>query len=79
MVKELVLPFGTLKLPAFFPDATLGVVRCLDAEDALAAGKALMAAGVKLRPAFAGTGYDETVRFFADFSSRLYFMEAEEE
>ena len=37
MVKELVLPFGTLKLPAFFPDATLGVVRCLDAEDALAA------------------------------------------
>ena len=49
-----------------------------EAEDALAAGEALMAAGVKLRPAFAGTGYDETVRFFADFSSRLYFMEAEE-
>ena len=50
-----------------------------EAEDALAAGETLMAAGVKLRPAFAGTGYDETVRFFADFSSRLYFMEAEED
>ena len=49
-----------------------------EAEDCVAAGETLMAAGVKLRPAFAGTGYDETVRYFADFSSRLYFMEAEE-
>ena len=32
-------------------------------------------AGVKLKPAFAGTGYDERVRFFPDFGARLYFME----
>ena len=37
-----------------------------------------MHAGVKLAPAFAATGYDERVRFFPDFFSRLYFMEAEE-
>ena len=47
-------------------------------EDTLASGESLMSAGVKLAPAFGGTGYDETVRFFVDFSSRLYFMEREE-
>ena len=41
-------------------------------------GDTLMYAGVKLHPAFAGTGFDENVRLFQDFSSRLYFMEAEE-
>ena len=38
----------------------------------------MMYAGVKLAPAFAATGYDERVRFYPDFFSRLYFMEAEE-
>ncbi|HEX9037623.1 MAG TPA: tRNA guanosine(34) transglycosylase Tgt [Ktedonobacterales bacterium] len=33
---ELRLPHGTLALPAFLPDATLGVVRSVDAEDLLA-------------------------------------------
>jgi len=46
-----------------------------ETEDMTADGRTLMA-GVKLKPAFSGTGYDETVRFFSDFSSRLYFMEA---
>jgi len=35
MLKELKLNHGTVKLPAFFPDATNGVVRCLDATDLL--------------------------------------------
>ena len=33
MENKLVLPHGTVKLPAFFPDGTYGVVRCLDMED----------------------------------------------
>jgi len=41
-------------------------------------GDALMEAGVKLKPAFAGTGYDERVRFFTDFAARLYFMEKQD-
>ena len=47
-------------------------------EDLLASGRLLMSSGVVLKQAFAGTGYNEEVRFFQDFSSRLYFMEAEE-
>jgi alpha-galactosidase len=45
-------------------------------EETTASGALLMHAGVKLAPAFAATGYDERVRFFPDFFSRLYFMEA---
>ena len=47
-------------------------------EDYHLPGSVLMNAGVKLSPAFAGTGYDENVRFFQDFSSRMYYMIAEE-
>ena len=43
-----------------------------------AAGGTLERSGVQLKPAFAGTGYDQRVRFFPDFFSRLYFMEAED-
>jgi len=32
-MKELILPHGKVKLPAFFPDGTRGVVRCVDAAD----------------------------------------------
>ena len=48
-----------------------------ETEDIKAAGRTLMA-GVKLKQAFSGTGYNEEVRYFVDFSSRLYFMAAEE-
>ncbi len=48
-----------------------------ETEDGHAFGSALMEEGVHLAPAFGGTGYDERVRFFQDFSSRMYFMEAE--
>jgi alpha-galactosidase len=41
-------------------------------------GSVLMS-GVKLKGGFAGTGYDENTRFFQDFASRMYFMEAVEE
>ena len=49
-----------------------------DREEVTASGALLMHAGVKLAPAFAATGFDERVRFFPDFFSRLYFMEAVE-
>jgi queuine tRNA-ribosyltransferase len=31
--QELILPHGTVRLPAFFPDGTRGVVRCVDSAD----------------------------------------------
>lgn len=40
-------------------------------------GDSLMYSGVKLQPAFGGTGYNEQVRYFQDFESRMYFIEAE--
>ena len=46
-------------------------------EDLLATGRLLADAGVALKQGFAGTGYNEDVRYFQDFSSRLYFMKAE--
>ena len=49
-----------------------------DREEVTASGALLMHAGVKLAPSFAATGFDERVRFFPDFFSRLYFMEAVE-
>lgn len=47
-----------------------------EAEDYYLYGDALMNSGVKLQPAFGGTGFDERVRYFQDFESRIYFMEA---
>lgn len=49
-----------------------------ETEDHRASGSVLMS-GVKLSGGFAGTGYDEHTRFFPDFASRMYFMEAVEE
>lgn len=39
-------------------------------------GDALMYSGVKLKQGFSGTGYNENVRYFQDFSSELLFMES---
>lgn len=47
-------------------------------EDLYAYGDTLMYGGVRLKQGFAGTGYDDQVRFFQDFGSRMYFMEAAE-
>lgn len=49
-----------------------------ETEDLTACGDVLMYGGVKLKSAFAATGYDENVRYFPDFGCRMYFMEREE-
>lgn len=48
-------------------------------EDITAYGDVFMEAGINLKPGFGGTGYDDRVRFFPDFASRLYFMDKVEE
>lgn len=50
-----------------------------ETEDVTAYGDTLMEAGVKLKPAFSGTGFDERVRFFPDFAARLYYMDKVQE
>lgn len=50
-----------------------------ETESCIVWGDELMYHGVKLKAAFASTGYNDQVRFFQDFGSRMYFMEAEEE
>ena len=45
-------------------------------EDYMVGGDVLCEAGVKLKQGFAGTGYNDQVRFFPDFGSRIYFMKA---
>jgi alpha-galactosidase len=46
-----------------------------ETEDCAAYGDTLMYNGIKLRQAFAATGYNDEVRYFQDFGSRMYFME----
>ena len=48
-----------------------------EAEDAVASGMVLMSTGVALKPAFSGTGFNENVRVFPDFSLRMYFVESQ--
>lgn len=47
-------------------------------EEYHASGDTLMYGGVHLSPAFGGTGYSNQIRYYQDFASRMYFMEAEE-
>ena len=47
-----------------------------EAEDVTASGMVLMSTGVALKPAFSGTGFNENVRVFPDFSLRMYFIES---
>ena len=47
-----------------------------ETEDFRAYGDTLMYGGVRLSQAFAGTGYNDQVRYFPDFGSRMYFMES---
>ena len=48
-------------------------------EDHVMSGSALMHAGLKLKSAFSGCGYSDDMRFYPDFASRMYFIEAQEE
>ena len=47
-------------------------------EHYMAYGDTLMNHGVYLKQAYSGTGYNENVRYYPDFASRLYFMSAEQ-
>ena len=47
-------------------------------EDITVSGSVLMSGSIALRPAFSGTGFNDNVRVFPDFSSRMYFIEAVE-
>lgn len=46
-----------------------------EVEDSTAYGDVFNHAGVKLKPAFGGTGYNDNVRLFKDYASRLYLWE----
>lgn len=48
-----------------------------EVEDYVVPGDLINEAGIWLKQGFQGTGYDDDIRVFHDFSSRLYFMEAE--
>ena len=47
-----------------------------EAEEYTAKGSVLMNAGAALSQPFSGTGFNEKVRLFPDFASRMYFIEA---
>ena len=49
-----------------------------ETEDTSVYGDTLMYHGIKLKQAFAATGYNEETRYYPDFGSRMYFMEEEE-
>ena len=46
-----------------------------DEEDMVLSGSEMKNAGVSLAPSFGGTGYEDGMRLFTDYSSRLYFIE----
>ena len=48
-----------------------------ESEDFKATGDVLNNCGVKVAQSFVGTGYNDQVRYFPDFGSRLYFVEKE--
>ncbi len=45
-------------------------------ESCIVSGRILMSSGIALKQAFSGTGFNENVRMFPDFASRMYFIEA---
>ena len=49
-----------------------------EVEDMRLFGGAIMNAGVKLSPAYAGTGFNDKTRLATDYAARMYFLEAEE-
>lgn len=46
-----------------------------EVEDCVATGEVFMNGSVKLKQGFGATGYAEDIRFYKDFSSRMYFLE----
>ncbi len=66
--------------PGSLMQETVSRVYKLDGEkeDMKLFGSAIMNAGVKLLPSFAGTGFNDKTRVFPDYSARLFFMEEED-
>lgn len=48
-------------------------------EDITASGDLLCRAGLKLAQSFSGTGYNEKIRYFPDYGSRLYLFEQQKQ
>jgi alpha-galactosidase len=46
-----------------------------EVEDSIAFGSVFNHAGIKLKQGFSGTGYNEEIRLFQDYASRLYIWE----
>ena len=46
-----------------------------EVEDTELSGSELMYVGAGLTPSYAGTGYDDGMRLFSDYASRMYFIE----
>ena len=44
-------------------------------EDLKMFGSAMMNAGIKLSPAYAGTGFNDKTRVFSDYAARVYYIE----
>ncbi|MCR5345369.1 MAG: alpha-galactosidase [Lachnospiraceae bacterium] len=49
-----------------------------ETEEFILSGEEAMLSGIRLKQAFGGVGFNERVRLFTDFSSRLYYMEEQE-
>ncbi|HKM03737.1 MAG TPA: hypothetical protein VJZ04_03970 [Lachnospiraceae bacterium] len=46
-----------------------------EVEDGIAYGEVFNYAGIKLKQAFSGVGYNEDIRLFGDYASRMYLFE----
>ena len=67
-----------VKQDSLLHDIIARVVKMGDEKEEFTAKGSVLMQGVKLSPAFSGTGYNEKVRLFPDFASRMYFMVAED-
>ena len=60
---------------AFWNIPSKKVSNCADRIGKLISGNDEFTDVIKLKQAFGGTGYNEQIRHFPDFASRMYFME----
>ena len=59
-------------------DITTGSSVTIAVDDYTVTGSVLNNAGVKLKQAYGGTGFNAETRLFQDFASRMYFIEAKD-
>lgn len=66
-----------IRQDSFIHNAIAGFVKMDgETEDYILSGSILCKAGVKLKQGFAASGYNDEIRHFPDFASRMYFMKA---